>query len=110
MKLKNRANAYVPLSKLLDYLLYETHPIGKSKAKFFRSVGFNETNAKLLKEELLCIAQSVDIKEVISVLHGVKYVIDGMIQTPVGISIKVRTIRIIDRGHENPRFVTPYPV
>lgn len=110
MKLQNGANAYVPLTKLLNYLLSETHPIGKSKAKFFRSVGFNETNANLLKEGLQCIAQSEDIKEAIPTLHGVKYIIDGMIQTPVGISIKVRTLWIVDRDDGYPRFVTAYPI
>jgi len=39
MKLPDREKAYIPLLKIKDYLLSETHPIGKSKAKFFRSCG-----------------------------------------------------------------------
>lgn len=42
MKLENKEYAYIPLAKLLDYLLSETHPVGKSKAKYLRSLGFNE--------------------------------------------------------------------
>lgn len=110
MKLQNREHAYVPLTKLLNYLLSETHPIGKSKAQYLRSVGFNETNANLLKAELIVIAQSEDVKEAISSPHGVKYIIDGPLKTPVGISVKMRTIWIIDKGHRRPRFVTAYPV
>ncbi len=110
MKLENREYAYIPLAKLLDYLLSETHPVGKSKAKYFRSLGFNETNLNLLKEGLLAIASSEDVKETISSSHGVKYVIDGMLQTPTGVFIKLRTIWIIDKDMERPRFITTYPI
>ncbi|MFZ3091650.1 MAG: DUF6883 domain-containing protein [Nitrospirota bacterium] len=66
MRLQNKEYAYVPLAKLLDYLLSETHPVGKSKAKYLRSLGFNEINVNLLKEGLLAIARSEDVKEAIS--------------------------------------------
>jgi len=44
MKLANRKDAYIPSSRLYDYLLSETHPIGRWKAWFFRALGFDETN------------------------------------------------------------------
>lgn len=110
MKLPNRENAYISPIKLNAYLLSETHPIGKAKAKLLRSMGFNETNVGLLKQELLSIAQSEDVKEAISSPHGVKYIIEGKIQTPIGSFIKILTIWIIDKGQERPRFVTAYPV
>ncbi|MBI3354030.1 MAG: hypothetical protein HY034_03975 [Nitrospirae bacterium] len=110
MKLENREYAYIPLAKLLDYLLSETHPVGKSKAKYLRSLGFNEINVNLLKEGLLAIARSEDVKEAISSSHGVKYVIDGTLQTPSGAFIRVRTIWVIDKDMERPRFVTAYPI
>ncbi len=110
MKLQNKEYAYVPLAKLLDYLLSGTHPVGKSKAKYLRSLGFNETNLNFLKEGLLGIARTEDVKEVISSSHGVKYVIDGTLQTPIGVFIKLRTIWIIDKDMERPRFITAYPI
>lgn len=110
MKLPHKEKAYIPLLKIRDYLISETHPIGKSKAKFFRSVGFNETNIDLLKQGLLTIAHTEDVKEEVSSMHGAKYVIDGLIQTPRGKTVKVRTIWIIDKGQIRPRFVTTYPV
>ena len=110
MKLQNKENAYIPTAKLLNYLLSETHPIGKSKARYLRSMGFNETNVNLLKERLIAIAQSENVKETISSSHGVKYVIDGLLQTPVGISTQIRTIWVIEKGQERPRFVTAYPI
>jgi hypothetical protein len=106
----NREKAYVPLSKLKDYLLSETHSVGKSKAKLLRSVGFNEMNTNLLKEGLIAIARAGDIKEVVSSPYGVKYLIDGMLKTPTGGFIKMRTIWTIDKGQVRPRFVTAYPL
>lgn len=110
MKLQNKENAYIPTAKLLNYLLSETHPIGKSKARYLRSMGFNETNVNLLKERLIAIAQSENVKETIFSSHGVKYVIDGLLQTPVGISTHIRTIWVIEKGQERLRFVTAYPI
>jgi hypothetical protein len=106
----NREKAYVPLSKLKDYLLSETHLVGRSKAKLLRSVGFNEMNAGLLEEGLIAIARAGDINEVVPSPYGVKYLIDGMLKAPTGGFIKMRTIWIIDKGQVRPRFVTAYPL
>ena len=95
---------------LYYYLLSETHPVGKSKAKIFRSVGYNELNVGLLKKGLLSIAHAGDIVDTQSSEHGVKYVIEGLLQTPAGGPVGIRTVWIIDRGQDRPRFVTAYPV
>jgi len=110
MELPNREKAYIPLSKLKDYLLSETHSVGKSKAKLLRSLGFNEMNIDMLKQGLITIVHSGDIKEEVSSSHGVKYVIDGTLKTPDGGLINMRTVWIIDKGQERPRFVTAYPL
>jgi len=109
MKLPNRDKAYISPEKLTDYLLSETHPVGKSKAKFLRSVGFNESNMDVLEQCLILIAQSNEVIETTETLHGVKYVIDGEIQTPNGGTAQLRTIWIIDFVKDMPRFVTAYP-
>lgn len=110
MKLPNRENAYIPSLKLKAYLLSETHSVGRSKAKFLRSMGFNESNVDLLKQGLLSITNYEEVKEAISSPHGIKYIIDGSIQTPIGSFIRIRTVWIIDKEQERPRFVTAYPV
>ena len=56
MKLPNGKNAIVSKEKLTDYLLSETHATGKFKAKFFRNLGFDETNANLFEETIRKIA------------------------------------------------------
>jgi hypothetical protein len=42
--------------------------------------------------------------------HGMKYVVDGEIPTPLGSRVTLRTIWIIDAGQQHPRFVTAYPL
>ncbi|MDZ7369526.1 MAG: hypothetical protein ONB43_27270 [candidate division KSB1 bacterium] len=109
MELPNRDKAYIPPSKLKDYLLSETHIVGKSKARFLRAFGFDETNVDLLEQGLLTIAQTQEVNEVVSSPHGKKYVIDGSLETPIGNFINMRTVWIMDKGQNRPRFVTAIP-
>jgi len=110
MKLPHRENAYVPLSKLYGYLLSKTHPVGMEKAKFLRSLGLNETNADTLEKGLISIARSEDVKKVMPSVYGTKYIIDGLLQTPAGKLVQLRTVWIIDIDQDDPRFVTAYPL
>ncbi|MBN1452515.1 MAG: hypothetical protein JW963_15980 [Anaerolineales bacterium] len=109
MELPNKSRAYIPANKISGYLLSQTHAIGKSKARYFRSFGFDETNAVELEQGLLTIAQTGSIEETSVNPHGAKYVIDGFIKTPKGAMISVRTIWIIETNDNKPRFVTAYP-
>ena len=110
MKLPNRENAYIPPRKLTEYLLSETHSIGKSKAKFFRAIGFHDENANLLEQGLIAIAQVADVQDVVTSPHGTKYIVEGELQTPAGNVVQVRTIWIIEQVQGPPRFVTAYPL
>lgn len=110
VNLPNRENAFIQPQKLLGYLLSESHSVGKSKAKLLRTVGFNETNVDILEQELLKIARSQAVKEVVSSPHGMKYIIEAELTAPNGQVIKLRTVWIIDLGQETPRFVTAHPV
>ena len=109
MKIPNSKNAFIPISKLSNYLLSGTHAVGKSKAKFFHSLGFNVTNMNLLEKRLLNIAQTEHVAETISTPYGTKYVIEGVVETPSEIFVNIRTIWIIEQEEVNPRFVTAYP-
>ena len=110
MLLPNLEKAYILRKKLEFYLLSEVHTVGKSKAKFFRSMGFDETNIDLLEQSLLKIGQTQEVNEMVLSPHGMKYVIDGLLQTPSGSFLNVRTVWIIDPGSTDPRFVTAYPL
>lgn len=109
MKLPDGEQAVVPPAKLGDYLLSETHPIGRAKAGFFRGVGFTAANADRLMEELLRIARTEEVSASVLSPHGVKYVIDGALPTPLGRVVRLRTVWISEPGLDRPRFVTAYP-
>jgi hypothetical protein len=110
VKLPNRESAYVPRSKLEDYLLSQTHPVGRWKAKVFRTAGFDETKVGMLEQGLISIARSEEVKNVVTSTHGTKYVIEGLLETPTGTAVRVRTIWIMDADGQRPRFVTAYPL
>lgn len=110
MKLPNRESAYIQPQKLIGYLLSETHLVGRSKAKLFRALGFNEQTVDMLEQELLEIAYTQEVQETICTPHGVKYVVDGKIQTPKARMLRLRTVWITDVGQMAPRFVTARPL
>lgn len=110
MKLPNRDKAFIPRNKLVDYLLSETHPHGKSKARFFLKIGFSQSNVRALSKALKNIAKESEVNNIISSTHGEKYIVDGNIESPMGKEIKIRSIWIVDKGQKRPRFVTAYPV
>ena len=98
------------MEKLTGYLLSDSHPIGRSKARVFRGIGFTESNATLLQRGLMEIAKSEAAGHRVASRHGMKYVVDGEIPTPLGSRVTLRTIWIIDAGQQHPRFVTAYPL
>jgi hypothetical protein len=110
MQLPNKTKAYIPPNKLTGYLLSETHAVGKAKAKFFRSLGFDESTVGRLEQELLAVAHTEQVENVIASSHGTKYIIDGSLKTPQGVVVRVRTVWISEAEQESPRFVTAYPI
>lgn len=110
MKLPQNDIVIIPREKITDYILSETHATVKFKGKLFRGFGFSERNISLFERALLKIVRSQEVKETLISPYGTKYIIDGNIKTPVGKTIKVRTIWIIEEGQKRPRFVTIYPV
>jgi hypothetical protein len=110
MKLPNNENAFIPKDKIKDYLLSENHPTGRSKSKFFRTFGFDETNFKILEQFLIKIAQTFEVTSEEISSHGKKYVIDGILSTPIGRDVSIRTIWIVEDIEAFPRFVTAYPI
>lgn len=65
MQLPNCYQAYIQPNKLTGYLLSETHDIGKAKAKFFLGVGFSATNPAPLEQELLNLAKTQGVKDLL---------------------------------------------
>jgi hypothetical protein len=110
MKLPNSNRALISRDKLINYVLSETHTTGKFKAKFFRKLGFNETNFQIFENSLLKLAKAEEVKEETTSQFGKKYILEGEINSPLGKIVKVRTVWIIEKNQKEPRFITIYPV
>ena len=108
MKMPCYQKAYVPIAKMKEYLLSETHAVGKPKAVFLKRLGFNLENADLLEQGLLTIAYD-EVKEIVLSPYGTKYVIVSELETPSRKTITLQTVWIIENKKTIPRFVTAYP-
>lgn len=109
MKLPNAESAFIPKEKLTQYLLSETHPVGRAKAAFFRTAGYNDSTVSLLEARLLELARANEVTQVNETNRGTKFVIEGEITTPSRRSVRLRTVWIIEPHEPRPRFVTAYP-
>jgi hypothetical protein len=108
MTVPNAENAVVPTHKLTTYLLALTHPVGGSKARFFRAHGFGDHNAGLLADGLRSIATGV-VSSARPSPFGTKYVVAGELPTPRGTVVQIETVWIIEPPINCPRLVTAYP-
>ena len=109
MKLPDGENALVPLQKVEQYLLSEVHAIGRTKARFFQSVGYQPEEASVLAADLASIARNEQVFDNAETRHGTKYVVDGDLKTPSSSSVRIRTVWIVEPGSGRPRLVTAYP-
>ena len=109
MKLPYKSNSYIPRNKLKGYLLSVTHPVGKFKAKYFKKIGFDISNASQLEKELLSIAHNNEVSETKNVPYGVNYVINGKIKFQSTKETLIKTVWFIGNSSNKPRFVTAIP-
>jgi hypothetical protein len=110
MKLPNAEDAVISQQKLTDYLLSKGHPVGRWKARFFRSLGFGDEHVDALKDALMIIAKNGEVGAVIPSDYGTKYVVEGWIEAPDGHRALVRTVWVIEAGEGRPKLVTVYPI
>lgn len=109
MRLPNAQQARVDPAKITGYLLSARHPDGGEKAKFFFDFGFRPEQWQGLSEALRVHGANHEVVKIYEDRYGIKYVIDGSLETPDGRSPNVRTVWQIDRGTDHPRFITAYP-
>ncbi len=109
MKLPNANQAVVEREKVAEYLLNPAHPDNAGKAAFFVSLGFRRDDSPALAEALRKLAATTDVAKSMATAHGIKYILDGLMETPSGRTPVVRTVWIVDRGLDRPRLVTAYP-
>ena len=109
MKLPNAHVVLVGREKNADYLLNAAHPENNGKAQFLAALGFSPEQWETLAAAFRKLAQTTEVAECLESPHGVKYVLDGAIETPSGKTPAVRTVWIVDAGRNCPRLVTAYP-
>jgi hypothetical protein len=110
MMLPNIDQAEVPESKIVLYLLSLEHKDGKSKAQFFREFGFEPQHWKQLIGALKRHATRCEVASTEKTEFGMKYVIDGELETPSGARPNVRVVWFVEAGEEAPRLVTDHPL
>ena len=108
MKLPNHENALVEEQKITAYLLSEENSGGKEA--FFTAFGFTITQWEILKDSLIAHAAEHEIALTSERPHGIKYIIEGEMQTPDGRLPQIRSVWIMDTGKDAPRLVTAYPL
>ena len=108
MVLLDSSKAVIASEKLRDYLLSPAHPVGRYKALYFRTLGFDQSNWQLLEMQLRAMvsrpAEPLDATE-----YGAKFAIKGPVKGPNGRVAEIVTVWIILIRDETPRFVTAYP-
>lgn len=108
MKLRNIHAAKIPTRKVRDYLLSPSHPIGRYKASFFRSLGYDQAQWEVLAADLQALLAG-DAKRMEVTEFGTKYEIRSRITGPNGRIGHIVSAWIILNGEDAPRFVTAYP-
>jgi hypothetical protein len=106
--LLNAHAAIISTDKLRDYLLSSTHPIGRYKSAFFRSLGYAQEDWPVLERDLRETLSS-EALSLGSVEYGQKFGVRGTLTGPNGRSGRIVTVWIILSGELTPRFVTAYP-
>lgn len=108
MKLPNTDNAIIPREKLQDYLLSESHPVGRFKATFFRSIGYSVDNWEALERDIRSLLSN-EVGKSQGTEYGEKFEVRGDICGPSGQRAEIVTIWIVLKGKDFPRFITAYP-
>jgi hypothetical protein len=109
MKLPAGDRALIDPSKVRDYLLSPSHPVGRFKAVFFAAVGFEQGDWRLLVAELARLASEGEAMPTEASDYGQKYEIRGTIAGRFGRSAMILSAWIVRTGEAIPRFVTAHP-
>jgi hypothetical protein len=108
MRLPRPEDAVVDEAKIRDYLLSESHPVGRFKALVFRRIGYVSQNWQTLAADLKRFARDNDAVAIDSNAFGRKYAVRGTLKGPKG-DLSLATVWIVLVGETFPRFVTAYP-
>jgi hypothetical protein len=101
--------ALVDEGKICDYLLSDTHPVGRFKARVFRSLGYTVESWRRLRDDLLHHGQTGTVQRIETSAYGMKVVISATLKGPNGAFRPFRTVWLIQDQSTQPRLVTAFP-
>lgn len=108
-QIPNYEKATIDPVKLQDYVLSDSHPIGRFKAALFQQMGYARRNWEQFAEDICTLHLPLDAELGEETKYGQKYIIAGDIKGPSGKVIRLKSIWIILTGEDFPRFITIYP-
>lgn len=109
MRLPNVSLVVVEDSKVRDYLLSHTHPVGRFKAAFFAALGFSADRWEALRDALLELARTGEAVPGQASPFGLKFEIRATLQGPSGRQASVLTVWMVSNGQDFPHFITAHP-
>ncbi len=109
MRLPNAAQARVDRAKVVDYLLSTDHEKGRDKAEFFLRFGFSKERWEDLAGALRVHGATHEAVREREDDFGVRYSVDGMLESPDRRNPGVKSVWMIDRGGSSPRLISAYP-
>lgn len=107
--LPNAPDAVVEPSKVRDYLLSPSHPIGRFKSVVFFALGYTQEDWTQLRDDLLSHAVSGEALPSELGPYGQTYAVSGTLTGPNGRTGRFKTVWLIQNAAAVPRFVTAYP-
>lgn len=107
--LPNASRAIVELSKVRDYLLSPSHPIGRFKSAVFFALGYTQQDWEQLRVDLLAHATTGEALPGESSRYGQKYMVSGTLTGPNGRAAQFKTVWLLENESSAPRLLTAYP-
>ena len=101
--------AIIDPEKLRDYVLSRVHPVGRFKAAFFASLGYETNNWQDLDRALRAAADQAEAEPEERTAYGQKYRIRSILEGPAGRSAEIVSVWIILHDETAPRLVTVMP-
>lgn len=109
MLLPDADRAEVDPSKLRDYLLSPTHPVGRFKARFFNALGYLAAEWQTLEADFRIQHLGQPATPGPKLASGQSYTIRSILKGPNGQAAMVVSVWFIGIADDVPRLVTAYP-
>ena len=107
--LPNIAQAVISREKLEGYILNVEHRRGGHKARLLAQFGYTADNWRRLEYDIRRCIMDAEIETTRATMYGTRYEIVGLLNTPNGRDLRVRTVWQTDAGTNVPRLITLYP-